>query len=171
MSINIATGDLITYHQCATYSLPSSDYHSRLSCSSVTDSICYAITITSGTVDIQVCRINFSSLGQIDVINPDTVHLVYDLAAINDDEVIAAMFDYPSANYFVFYRYNFTGNSLSWSKQSSSLSKFYKSNDTFYNLQKIKKTYYVVLLFLNNRKIINQQYILFMCIHKNTLAK
>ena len=125
--MNIATGDIITYHQCATFNWVGLPIHARLSCSSVTDSICYAIAtnISSGN-DMQICRIDFNSLSSISILDPDNEdYLIHDLAAVNDDEVINALIDNSAYDYFIFYRYNFTGNSFTWSKQSSNLSKCY----------------------------------------------
>ena len=122
---NLANGTVISANQCTNLRHNTLAFFSMISCSKVTDSICYSLTRTSsGTIHTIVTQINFSSLGSIKTFDVDiSSYITSTIAAVNDDEVIGSSFEFPTTYDHALYRYNFASDNYTWAVTSASLSK------------------------------------------------
>ena len=103
-----------------------------ISCSKVTDILCYSLTRTSSDNVIRVTQIDFSSLISIKystvTSNSYTTSEIY---TVNDGEVLEFSNKLSFTRLHTIYRYNFTSDSFAWAVLSPILSKYF---DPYFSL-------------------------------------
>ena len=120
----IADGSVISAHRCSSLDHNSIYFFSKLSCSKVTDSICYSTAITTGVNHTVTTQINFSSLGSIKYSDiSGTSYTTTTISAVNDEEVIGSGHEFPTTMDYTFYRYSFTADNYTWAVSSAGIGK------------------------------------------------